>query len=280
MQQIGQMLTVNGLQMYVVTEGPGPAVLLLHGFPDTHTVWRKQIGVLAAAGFRVIAPDLRGYGRTDAPAAVAAYAIEKLGEDVLGLLDALDIDKVLLVGHDWGAGLGWHLCMRAPARVERFVALSVGHPAALMGAGIAQRLRSFYMLVFQLRGIAEAMLRAGDWFFLRRYISDASQVAQWRQELSVPGRLSAALNYYRANARLGLVRQWPQVAVPVMGVWSDGDAALTEAQMRDSAKYVTAPFRYERIHGADHWLQLSAAGRVNELLLDYLGAPKPYSAAA
>ncbi|RYE69023.1 MAG: alpha/beta fold hydrolase, partial [Oxalobacteraceae bacterium] len=101
------MLDVNGIRLHTTMTGQGPPVLLLHGFPDTHLVWRKQVGVLAAAGYRVLAPDLRGYGRSDAPGGIHDYTLDKLRGDVLGLLDALKIDKVTLVGHDWGGLIGW-----------------------------------------------------------------------------------------------------------------------------------------------------------------------------
>jgi pimeloyl-ACP methyl ester carboxylesterase len=270
MEVQAQTLKVNGLDMFVASLGEGRAVLLLHGFPDSHRVWRHQMQPLADAGYRVIAPDLRGYGRTDAPADVGAYSVRHLCDDVIALLDALAIDKVLLVGHDWGATIAWQLCMHAPARVERLVALSVGHPAAFRTAGLAQRLRLSYMLVFQPRGLAEWLLPMGGWFFMRQFIRDRAQVAQWRADFAVPGRLTAALNYYRANQRAFSRRRWPPVKVPVLGVWSSGDRALMEAQMRGSAAIVGASFRYERIDGADHWMQLSAPERVNALLLDFL----------
>jgi pimeloyl-ACP methyl ester carboxylesterase len=275
------ILLVNGLRMLVATAGQGPPVLLLHGFPDTHAVWRKQTEALANAGFRVVAPDLRGYGETDAPPLVRDYRLELLRADILALLDVLGVDKVRLVGHDWGAVIGWQLCMAAPSRIERFVALSVGHPAALANAGLAQRLRMVYVLGFLIPGLAEQVLRVGNWLFLRKFTRDRTQIGYWRRCLGAPGRLRAALNYYRANVGLGMARRWPSVHVPVMGVWSDGDPALGEKQMRDSGRYVQAEFRYERIDGADHWLQLTAPDRLNTLLLDYFGAtPKPYSAAA
>jgi pimeloyl-ACP methyl ester carboxylesterase len=281
MQHESTMLDVNGLRMHVVSAGQGPPVLLLHGFPDTSVVWRKQIGVLAEAGFRVIAPDLRGYGSTDAPPTVAAYTLEHLCADVLGLLDKLGIDKARVVGHDWGALIGWRLCMYAPHRVECFVALSVGHPHAIASAGLAQWLRLYYVLLFRVPWLAERTLRAGNWLVLRKMTRDRTQIGYWRRGLRPAGRLTAALNYYRANIGLGRARAWPAVSVPVMGVWSDGDPALGEQQMRGSARYALAGFRYERVEGADHWLQLTAPARVNELLIDFLGAkPAPYSAAA
>lgn len=265
------MLDANGIRLHTTTTGQGPTVLLLHGFPDTHIVWRKQVGVLAAAGYRVLAPDLRGYGRSDAPGGVYDYTLEKLRGDVLGLLDALHIDKVSLVGHDWGGIIGWQLAALAPQRIERFVALSTGHPSAIARAGFLQRLRMTYVLGFILPGIAEHTLRAGDWFMMRQFTGEPGQADHWKRDLSPPGRLTAALNYYRANLGLALPHGYPRVRVPVMGIWSDRDPALGEKQMRDSAHYVDAEFRFERIHDADHWLQLTAHERVNRLLLDFLG---------
>jgi pimeloyl-ACP methyl ester carboxylesterase len=269
------MLDVNGIRMHATTTGQGPTVLLLHGFPDTHVVWRKQVGPLAAAGYRVIAPDLRGYGRTEAPGGVYDYTLDKLRTDVIGLLDALEIDKVILVGHDWGGLIGWQIAALSPQRVERFVAMSTGHPTAIARAGILQHLRMTYVLGFILPGIAEHTLRAGDWFLMRQFTSEPGQVENWKRDLSAPGRLTAALNYYRANLNLSFPHSYPRVRVPVMGLWSDRDPALGERQMRDSAHYVEGEFRFERIRDADHWLQLTAHERVNALLLDFFGSRVP-----
>jgi pimeloyl-ACP methyl ester carboxylesterase len=276
MAEESQFVQVNGIRMYLASAGQGAPVLLLHGFPDTHAVWRKQIGPLVAAGFRVLAPDLRGYGASEAPPSVHDYSIEKLRGDVLALLDYLGIAQVRLVGHDWGAVIGWQLCMVAPSRIERFVALSVGHPEAVAGAGLMQHLRTAYAIGFLVPGVAEHTLKFSNWLFVRKFTRDRTQIGYWRRNLRPPGRLTAALNYYRANSTLGLRHRWPAVTVPVMGIWSDGDPAMGERQMLDSGRYVRAEFRYERIEGADHWLQLTAAPKLNELLLDYLTVkPRP-----
>lgn len=261
---------VNGLNMHFTSSGAGRPVLLLHGFPDTHAIWRHQIPALAAAGLQVIAPDLRGYGQTDVPSATAAYSINFLADDVLRLMDALGIEKASLVGHDWGGLIGWHLAMHAPDRFERYVALSTGHPAAIAGAGIAQYLRFWYVLVFRTPVLAEQLLRANDWFLLRQMIGDREQQEIWRVPLEPPGRLTAALDYYRANFKTTAPRRWKPVGIPVMGVWSDGDPALGEKQMADSTRHCRAGFRFEQLNGADHWMQLSATARLNALLVDFL----------
>ena len=265
-----QIVKVNGLNMHLVTSGAGQPVVLLHGFPDTHAIWRHQIPALAAAGMRVIAPDLRGYGGTDAPTHTAAYSIHFLADDVLRLMDALGIEKAAVVGHDWGGLIGWHLAMHAPERVERYAALSTGHPAAIAKAGLSQYLRFWYMLVFKTPVLAEQLLRANDWFMLRQMINDREQQEIWRVALEPAGRLTAALNYYRANIKLNAARDWKPVQMPVMGVWSERDPALGEQQMADSARYCRAGFRFERLSGAGHWMQLSAAERLNALLVDFL----------
>lgn len=273
MKEESLRLQVNGLHMHVRSVGQGPAVVLLHGFPDTHMVWRKQVGPLVKAGYRVLAPDLRGHGQTDAPGPVSAYRLEHVCADVLAMLDALGIARARLVGHDWGAVAGWMLCMDAPERIEQFVTLSVGHPAAFTRAGLDQKLRSAYLLWFMVPGLAEQSLRAADFYLMRHFTSDRTQVSYWRRSLADPRRLTAALNYYRANVPRGLTfaTKSDPVTVPVMGIWSSLDPVLGEQQMVDSARYVSSRFRYERIDGADHWLQVTAAERVNALLLDFFG---------
>lgn len=264
---------VNGLNMHYVTAGEGPPVILLHGFPDTHKIWRRQIPVLAAAGLRIIAPDLRGYGKTDMPQDVGAYAVQFLADDVLRLMDALGVEQAVVVGHDWGALIGWHLAMHAPERITRYAALSVGHPQAIAASGLSQKLRFWYMLLFKTPVVAEALLKAGNWVAIRRLTRSREQQAIWIDALAPQGRLTAALNYYRANFKASSPRRWNPVDIPVMGVWSEHDPALGEQQMLDSREQCRAGFRYERIDGAGHWMQLTAADRVNALLLDFVKSP-------
>src|SRR5512132_1054700 len=135
---------VNGIDVNVVVAGEGPDVLQVHGFPDSHEVWRLQIPALLDAGFRVIAPDTRGCGRSDMPPGVSSYRIEHLVADLVGLLDVLGVEKVRLIGHDWGAVISWHLAIAHPERVDRYVAMSVGHPTAYASGGMVQKLRGYY----------------------------------------------------------------------------------------------------------------------------------------
>lgn len=268
-----QRMRGDGVELAVLVEGQGPAVLLIHGFPDDHRVWRHQMPALVAAGFRVIVPDLRGCGRSEAPGAVRAYHLDHLIADLVAVLDALGIERTQVVGHDWGAVIGWQLAMRHPDRVSRYAALSVGHPLAYARGGLEQKLKGWYVLAFQLRGVAEWALRAHDWSLFRRLTTQASEVGHWIDRLSEPGRLRAAINYYRANLGIIIPRAYPPLTMPVLGIWSSGDRFLSEAQMTDSAALVQGSWRYQRVDGASHWLQLEAPARINELLLDFLELP-------
>ena len=263
-------IVVNGLTLNVLVAGGGPCVLLVHGFPDCHEVWRRQVPALVAAGYRVIAPDLRGCGLSDAPAATAAYRAEHIVADLKSLLDALGVARVRLVGHDWGAIIGWMFTLAHPERVLRYAALSVGHPQAYANGSLEQKRKGWYVLFFQLRGFAEWLSRLGNWWLFRAVIDFPEEMSHIVARLSRPGRLTAGMNYYRANIGLMFRRRWPKAQVPVMGVWSDSDKFLAESQMLASRALVEAPFRYERVDGANHWLQLTAPDRVNALLLDYL----------
>jgi pimeloyl-ACP methyl ester carboxylesterase len=275
---------VNGLSFNLAEGGDGPPVLLLHGFPDSWQLWRHQLPALAEAGHRVLAPDLRGFGKTDTPATVADYRLRTMLADVVGLLDAVGAQQAAVVGHDWGAALAWRVAMSAPDRVSRLVAISVGHPLARVAAGMAQRRLSWYMLWFLFPGVAERVLPEDDWAFFRRWAWDGTRLGadpdldRQVADLSRPGALTAGLNWYRANidpAAFGVDDptrvSLPPVACPTMGVWSSDDFALTEAQMTGSERFLDGPWRYERLDGVDHWVPVHAPQRLNRLLVDFLG---------
>jgi len=256
---------------YEVT-GEGRPVVLLHGFPDSGRLWRHQAPELVAAGFQVIVPDLRGYGRSDKPEAVEAYSLPLLAGDVLAILAARQITRAHLVGHDWGAALAWVLAALAPDHVDHLVAMSVGHPSTFLRT-LEQRQLSWYMLLFQFPGIAERWLSQDDWAGFRNWAKhpDAALVIA---DLEANGSLTPGLNWYRANippqSWAGPGPQIPPIQAPTMGIWSAGDMALSEVQMTDSAKSVAGQWRYERLDGPGHWMQLDAPEQVNNLLLDFL----------
>jgi pimeloyl-ACP methyl ester carboxylesterase/2-polyprenyl-6-methoxyphenol hydroxylase-like FAD-dependent oxidoreductase len=265
-------ITDSPVRLFVEERGHGEPVLLLHGWPDCHTVWRRQVDALTAAGYRTIAPDLRGFGDSDKPDPVPAYGMLPVLADLLGVLDRLDVEQVHVVGHDWGGAIGSMLAALAPARVASLTCLSVGHPAAFRSAGWEQREKSWYMLLFQFPGIAEQWLSANDFANLRawaRHPQIDEVVARFRD----PRALRASLGLYRAilppETLIAPAAQDPRISAPTMGLWSTGDFALTEAAVTGTERHVTGPWRYERIEGAGHWIQLDAPEVVNELLLDF-----------
>lgn len=258
----------------VLVEGTGTPVLLLHGYPDSARLWRHQIPALVGAGFRTIAPDLRGFGESDKPDAVEDYAMARSIADMVAVLDALGLERAHVVGHDWGAGLAWALAALVPECVDRLVVMSVGHPNTLRSPSLPQREKAWYQLLFQFEGVAEDLIRRDDWKLFRGMLGNAVDREQYVTDLSRPGALTAALNWYRANAspaqELERARPFPPVAAPTLGIWSSGDDYLLEEGMAASGEHVTGPWRYERIEGAGHWLQLDAPEQVNELLIDFL----------
>ncbi|MEO8690299.1 MAG: alpha/beta hydrolase [Solirubrobacteraceae bacterium] len=267
-------ITGDGVTLAVQDEGEGPPVLLIHGFPDSHRLWRHQVPALAAAGKRVIAPDLRGLGESEKPADVADYGIRHSIADMLAVLDALGVERAQVVGHDFGAAVAWGLAAFAPERVDRLAVLSVAHPRTLAEPTVEQREKAWYMLLFQFAGVAEEMLQRDDWRLLREWLRGNGDVEHYIADLSRPGALTAGLNWYRANAaparQLRERSGFPTVTVPTLGIWSSGDDYLLEAPMATSGEHVEGEWRYERIEGASHWMQLDEPERLNELLLGFL----------
>jgi pimeloyl-ACP methyl ester carboxylesterase len=261
---------VNGVGIEYQVTGQGHPVVLLHGFPDSGRLWRHQVPALAEAGFQVIVPDLRGYGLSDKPGEVEAYSLALIAGDVMAILAAEGIGRAHIVGHDWGAALAWAIASFAPDSVDHLAVLSVGHPSTLRRT-LEQRQKSWYMLLFQFQGVAERWLTDDNWANLRAGHPDGDQVVA---DMEANGSLVPGLNWYRANVGpetwVGPPVQLPPVLAPTMGIWSTGDFALTEVQMTDSAKNMAGPWRYERLDGPGHWMQLEAPDQVNNLLLDFL----------
>ena len=267
-------LTVNDLRFPVTVYGEGPAVVFLHGFPDSREVWRYQAQAIADAGFKVVVPDQRGFGRAERPEGVEHYQIQKLAADIIGIMDQLSIDNARLVGHDFGAGLAWFMAARLPGRFSQLVVMSVGSSGNPGWDTIEQREASWYFDFFNKAGVAEEALTANNWDFFRRLTRNSGDQAHFIRDLARPGALTAALNWYRANTRgwgsLHDKLDYPAIDLPVMGMWSTGDPFLLEAQMQQSKVNVTGPWRYERVEDAGHWFMLEKPEVVNKLLLDFL----------
>lgn len=264
----------NGLSFHVTDSGEGPAVVLLHGFPDTADLWRDQIAPLVDAGFRCIAPDMRGRGRTGRPDAVADYALRNMVADVSGIMDALGVNRAHVVGHDWGAAVAWLFASAFPDRTDTLTAISVGFPGAGGPPDLEGLQKGWYRILFQFDGIAEEALRRNDWRLFRELFRSASRVDEYVTTLSVPDALTAGLNWYRANLPPESFtrdpRQLPPVQAPTLGVWSTGDDYLTENRMIASSEHVTGPWRYERVEGASHWIPIDEPDRLNRLILEHI----------
>lgn len=247
----------NDINLHVQVDGDGPPILLLHGFPDTSHLWRHVTPLLVSAGFKVIAIDQRGFGQSDAPENVDAYTIDKIAADAVAVLKTLGVtEKVGLVGHDWGAFIGWFLCLKNPALFHAFVAVSVGHPLAYRHSGPAQWLKGWYIWMFQIPGLAEWIFSANNYKALRDISKESVDAEQRVASFSRKGRLTAALNWYRANFTKLLTYRFAKNTVPTLGIYSVNDVALTEKQMTDSQKYMSAKWEYFRVEESSHWIPL------------------------
>jgi pimeloyl-ACP methyl ester carboxylesterase len=263
----------------------GEPVVLLHGFPEHSHSWRFQLPALAEAGYHAVAPDLRGYGGSDRPTAVEAYAAPALVGDVAGLIRALGHERAHVVGHDWGGGLAWGLAGNLPEVVRSLTILNAPQgpvSARLRREDAGQRAKSWYMLLFQFPGVAEAWLSEDDFANLRGFVFDTAAPGTFPPEdrevfvdaLRRDGALTAALNWYRANMPPA---SWlrdppdpPEIAVPTMIIWGEADAYMSPPLLERSAATVTGPLRVERLPGVSHWVQQEVPDRVNELLVDFL----------
>ena len=276
-----------GLRLHYAEAGEGPLVVLLHGFPEFWFSWRFQIPALAAAGFRVVAPDMRGYNLSDKPKGIESYALEELARDVERLIRALGEERAVIVGHDWGGIVAWAVAILHPERVEKLAILNVPHPERF-SRGLRtprQLLKSLYAFFFQLPWLPERALRAGGFALVRSVLRNdpvrpgtfgEDDIDRYVEALSRPGALTAAINYYRA-----LARRAPAVAralrrrveAPVMVIWGQRDLFLIPELARPDPAWVPDA-RVEHLPDASHWVQQDRPEKVNALLLDFLGDPR------
>ncbi|MBC6449927.1 alpha/beta fold hydrolase [Actinokineospora xionganensis] len=247
-------------------------VLLLHGFPQSSTEWGHVVGELGRAGFHAVAPDQRGYSPGVRPEEVGDYRMDDLVADVLAIADELGWSRFDLVGHDWGAAVGWHTAAEHPDRIRTLTAVSAPHPAAIAAAyreDEDQHLRSQYISVFKERS-AEKRLLADNAAALRQmfeYRVPPSHIEDYVTRLSEPGAMTAALNWYRAT-------RWnvtpDAVSVPTMYVWGTEDVAFGSTAALSCGKWVTGAYRFEMLEDASHWIPEEAPDALTALLLDHL----------
>lgn len=273
---------VNGIRLHAIEAGraDAPLVILLHGFPEFWWAWRHQIAPLAAAGLRVVVPDLRGYNASDAPQEVSAYRLDTLAADVVALADACGAGRFRLVGHDWGAVIAWQVAARHPERLERVVAMDGPHPDVWAAQALrhpTQALRSTYVAFFQLPWLPEATLGAFDFAALRTMVQASARpgafepgaldryVAAWSQ----PGRFTAMLNYYRALCERETPAELARIAPPTLVLWAGGDSFL-ERHVAEASLALCDDGRLVVVEEASHWLHLEQPERVNAELIGFL----------
>ena len=278
-------ITANGVNLHVVHAGPeqGEPLILLHGFPEFWYGWRKQIEYFSARGFRLIVPDQRGYNQSDKPQGIAAYNLDLLAADIVGLMDAGGYDRVNLVGHDWGAFVAWWIGIKYPQRLKKLVILNVPHPAVFsryIRSHPAQMRKSWYIFAMQLPWLPEKLLSANQYASLASAITSSANpgafteadLSEYRRAWSQPGAVTGMINWYRAIYRSKA--QPPasvRVTVPTHIIWGKRDHVLSWQMAEESLKFCDDG-RLEFIDTATHWVQHEEPERVNSLIEGFLGA--------
>jgi pimeloyl-ACP methyl ester carboxylesterase len=275
-------LPTNGIRLHVVQSGSryGALVILLHGFPEFWYGWRKQIRSLPDAGLRIWVPDQRGYNLSDKPKGIAAYRLNELSNDVLGLIDAAGVDKCYLAGHDWGAAVAWWVALHHPDRLHKLAILNVPHPAVMkrsLMSSQAQLRRSWYMFFFQIPFIAEAILRNNDWEPMVRTLLSGSQpgsfskedIDRYRQAWWRKDAVTSMLNWYRAALQMppdmsGDLR----IRVPTLILWGAQDTALGREMVQPSLDLCDEG-KLVFFESSSHWVQHDESEAVNKHLVDF-----------
>lgn len=273
----------NGLTFEVAEAGQGMRLALcLHGFPELHYSWRHQMPVLAELGYRVWAPNLRGYGGTDRPEGKQAYRLETLAADVAALIDASGAEEVTLIAHDWGAIIAWYFAIRRVRPLKALVILNVPHP--LCGRREMkhwhQLRKSWYIFFFQLPRLGERMLGRGDAAPIARIFRDSAvnkhlftqeEVAPYRAAANRPGALTAMLNYYRALLQTPDIRHIGdgRVEVPTLVLWGEQDVAI-DIRVLDGMDAYVPDLTVRRFPDASHWVQQDIPDEINAALKEWL----------
>lgn len=276
-------ITTNGVTLHVVQDGPqeGPPLIFLHGFPEFWFGWRQQIPFFAGAGYRVWAPDQRGYNLSEKPTRIEDYNLDLLAADVAGLIRQTGRDKAFLVGHDWGAAVAWWVALKYPDLLDKLAILNVPHPIVMrrfVRRSWEQRLRSWYMAFFQLPWLPEYILTTGEAEVVVEMLKGTSRVGsfsdseleQYQRAALRPGAMTAMLNWYRAMARTHTERlDNLRVTVPTLIIWGVHDVALSR-EMASLSLEMCDDGDLFFLEEATHWVQHDEPHRVNELLLAFL----------
>lgn len=273
-------VVVGRVGLHVVEAGAGPPVVFLHGFPEFWYSWRYQLPAVAAAGYRAVAPDLRGYNESDKPPGVRHYRADRLIADVAGLIEHLGGGPAVVVGHDWGGIIAWLLAMRRPDLVRGLVVMNAPHPATFPAElpKARQLFRSWYAFFFQLPWLPEALLRFQNFALLGRALragpaASRQDERRYKAALGRPGALSAAINYYRAafRYRRDEARLVRPIRGPALVIWGDRDPYLNP-HVLDGLPAWAPDVRVVRLPGAGHSVQTDDPETVNRALLGFLAA--------
>ena len=276
-------METNGIKLHTVQTGPrsGAPVILLHGFPEFWYGWRKQIPALAEAGCRVIAPDQRGYNLSNKPRGINTYDVFSLVDDVVGLIKALDYEKVNLVGHDWGAVVAWALAIVHPEKLHKLTIMNAPHPAVMqrfLRRDLDQMRRSWYVLFHQLPWLPEWVLSAQNFRQMTRAVQGTAKknsftdedMEKYREAWSQPGAMTSMLNWYRAILQHPpKMPEYTRVKVRTLMMWGMKDFALTHRMARPSMDHCEEG-NLILFPESTHWVQHDAAEEVNHYLLDFL----------
>jgi epoxide hydrolase 4 len=273
---------VGDQRLHYVEVGDGPLIVLLHGFPEFWYGWRLQIQPLAAAGFRVVAPDMRGYNLSSKPDGVASYAGDLLAADVRDLIHERGAESALLAGHDWGGTAAWTTAMNHPEVVDRLAILNAAHPRKLL-QGLhhpGQLRKSWYFFFFDLPDLPESVVHANRWHFFRHFLHDArpaytpEEIDRYIEAWSQPGASAGMINYYRSSVRQKHAEaQIRTISAPTLVIWGQRDRYLGQELAEPDHDDVPNLDRVERLADASHWVHHDEAERVSQLLTDFFARP-------
>ncbi len=276
-------LETNAVRLHYVTQGEGPLMLLLHGFPEFWYSWRHQIPEFAQ-DYKVVALDLRGYNDSDKPEGTSAYALPELIKDVAGAIRALGYDQCVLVGHDWGGAIAWSFAYAHPEMLSQLIVLNLPHPAKFTeGLRTPQQLlKSWYIAFFQLPLLPEWLLQANDYAAIRSAFRDQAvnptaftekDLDEFAAAAAKPGALTSMLSYYRNLISSGGLfnRTWGVLQVPTLMVWGENDAALGKELTYGTSQYV-ADFKLHYIPNCSHWVQQEQPELVNRYMREFLAS--------
>ena len=271
----------NGIKLHYVTQGEGPLMLMLHGFPEFWYSWRHQIPEFAR-DHKVVALDLRGYNDSDKPEAQSAYVMAEFIKDIKGVIEGLGYDRCVLVGHDWGGAIAWSFAYAYPALLDRLIVLNLPHPAKF-AEGLRtpqQLLRSAYIFFFQIPVLPELLIQLNDFQALEAAFKGMAvdkttfsndDIEAYKNAFAKRDALTATLNYYRNMFAQGLTTSdWGILTVPTLLIWGEADTALGKELTYGTERYVQ-DFRIRYIPNCSHWVQQEQPQLVNQLMREFLG---------